>query len=156
MGRFLSVIFGIAGLVLGIYFIWPDVVYFLKTGTAALPVVAAGGQHDAGRSTFLRSLETGEHALLYAALILLPAMYFLHKFLAHKLYSALVVLVFSVLCVLFAHILHASIIDGYVFFISQRRQWASIARPAAVFVIVAGNWLIAFAEMYRVVKVAGK
>jgi hypothetical protein len=111
---------------------------------------------DAGRLAFMQTLERGEHALLYLTLVLLPAMHFLNKILGHKFYSALTVLLFSVLCVLFARILHTSLIDGYVFFISKHKVWESIARPAVIFAIVAGNWLIAFSEMYRLAKVAGK
>jgi len=101
-------------------------------------------------------MEAGERILLYFTLVLLPLIYPLKKVLGNKLYSALAVLVFSGLCVVLAQVLHASIVAGYVFFISMNRHWASLAQPAAVFVIVAGNWLIAFAEMYRVAKVAGK
>ncbi len=150
MGKVLNLIFEIAGLVLGVYFIWPDVAYFRNTGA---PAIAAG---NAAALPFTPLLEKGEHALLSLTLILLPAMYFLKKVLGNKFYSALVVLLFSALCVVFALVLHASLIDGYVFLISKNKVWTSIARPAAIFVIVAGNWLIAFAEMYRVVKVAGK
>ncbi len=152
MGRALIAIFEIAGLVLGVYFIRPDIAYFVKASTGT-PAHAAG---DAARWPFTQTLERGEHTLLYGTLILLPAMYFLNKILGHKFYSALAVLLFSALCVVFAQVLHASFIDGYVFFISKNRVWASIARPAAIFVVVAGNWLIAFGEMYRVAKVAGK
>lgn len=143
MGRVLSLIFQIAGLGLGVYRIWPDAVYLLSAAQEA-------------RLSFTHALEAGERILLYFTLVLLPLMYPLRKVLGNKLYSALAVLVFSGLCVVLAQVLHASIVDGYVFFISLNRHWVSLARPAAVFVIVAGNWLIAFAEMYRVAKVAGK
>ncbi len=147
MGSVLSVIFQVAGLVLGVYMIWPDIDFFVKISSAV---------GDAGRLTFLKALEIGEHTLLYSSLVLMPAMHLLSKILGHKLYSALTVLLFSGLSVVFARILHASLIDGYAFFISQHQVWPSIARPAAIFAIVSGNWLVAFAEMYRVAKVAGK
>ncbi len=142
MGRVLSLIFEIAGLGLGVYRIWPEAVYFLSAAQEA-------------RLSFTNALEAGERILLSFSLALLPLMYPLRKVLGNKLYSALAVLVFSGLCVVLAQILHASIVDGYVFFISRNKNWVSLARPAAVLVIVAGNWLIAFAEMYRVAKVAG-
>jgi len=147
MGKVLSAIFQIAGLVLGVYMILPDFQFFVKTSSAA---------GDAGRLTFLKALEIGEHALLYSSLVLLPAMHLLHKILDHKLQSALAVLLFSALSVIFVRTLHASLIDGYAFFISQHQVWSSLARPAAIFVIVSGIWLIAFAEMYRAAKVGGK
>lgn len=143
MGSVLSLIFQIAGLWLGAYRIWPEAVYFL-------------GVAQGTRLSFTHALEAGEQILLSFTLVLLPFMYPLRKILGNRLSSALAVLVFSGLCVVLAQVLHASIVDGYVFSISLSRHWVSLARPAAVFVIVAGNWLIAFVEMYRVVKVAGK
>jgi hypothetical protein len=143
MGGVLSLIFQIAGLGLGVYHTWPEAVYLL-------------GAAQEERLSFMRALEAGERILVYFTLVLLPLLYPLRKVLGNKLYSALAVLVFSGLCVILAQILHASIVDGYVFFISLNKNWGSLARPAAVFVIVVGNWLIAFAEMYRVAKVAGK
>ncbi len=147
MVRGLWTIFEVMGLVLGVYMIWPDIAFFVQMSGAA---------GEAGGLTFPEALKRGEHALLYGALVLLPVMHFLKKYLGHKFHSALIVLLFSTLCVLFAQILHASLIDGYVFLISQQKAWNSIVRPAAIFFIVAGNWLTAFSEMYRVVKVAGK
>jgi len=143
MGRVLSLIFQIAGLGLGVYRIWPEAVYLLSAAQEA-------------RLSFTHAFESGERILLYFPLVLLPLMHPLRKVLGNKLYSALAVLVFSGLCVVLAQVLHASIVDGYVFFISLNKHWVSLARPAAFFVIVAGNWLIAFAEMYRVAKVAGQ
>ena len=143
MGSVLSLIFQIAGSGLGVYRIWPEATYFL-------------GAAQETRLSFTHALEAGERILLSFTLVFLPLMYPLRKVLGNRLYSALAVLVFSGLCVVLAQVLHASIVDGYVFSISQSRRWVSLARPAAVFVIVAGNWLIAFAEMYRVAKVAGK
>ncbi len=143
MGGVLSLIFQIAGLGLGVYRIWPEAVYLLSAA-----------QEE--RLFFMRALEAGERILLYFTLVLLPFVYPLKKVLGNKFYSALAVLVFSGLCVVLAQVLHASIVDGYVFFISRNKHWVSLAQPAAIFVIVAGNWLIAFAEMYRVAKVAGK
>jgi hypothetical protein len=106
--------------------------------------------------TFTRLLGAGEYSVLYCTLIVLPVMYYLGKILWHNMYSALVVLVFAGLCVLFAQILHTSVIDGYVFYLSQKKQWADLAWPAAVLIIVAVNWFMAFGEIYRVVQVAGK
>ncbi len=143
MGEVLSLIFQIAGLWLGVYRIWPEAAYLLRAAQEA-------------RLFFSPALEAGERVLLYFTLVLLPLMHPLRKVLGNKLSSALAVLVFSGLCVVLAHVLHASIIDGYVFSISVKKNWVSLARTAAVFVIVAGNWLIAFAEMYRTAKVAGK
>ena len=143
MGRVLSWIFQSAGLGLGVYRIWPEAAYFLTA------------MQDKGLS-FTRALEAGERILLYLPLVLLPAMYPLRNVLGNKLYSFLVVLVFSGLCVVLAQVLHASIVDGYIFFLSQKRDWVPLVLPAAIFVIVAVIWLIAFAEMYRVVKVAAK
>lgn len=147
VGKVLSVIFEVAGLALSVYMIWPDIAFFVNASSAA---------GEAASLPFLKLLERGEHALLYGTLVLLPAMYFLQKIAGHKFYSALAVLLFSALCALFAQVLHASIIDGYVFVISEYKVWNSIARPAAIFFIVAGCWLLTFSEIYRVVKVAGK
>src|SRR5512145_2856298 len=147
MGKALGAIFEVAGLVLGLYFIWPDIAFFFKT-------IAATG--DAERLTFLKILEKGEHMLIYSSLVLLPGMHFFDKILGHKAYSALTVLLFAALTLVFAPILHASLIEGYAFLITQRKVWASLAIPAAIFVIVSINWLMAFSEMYRLAKVAGK
>jgi hypothetical protein len=147
MGKVLSTIFQVAGLALGVYMIWPNITFYVQAGSA---------DGAAARVTLLQALERGEHTLLYLSLVLLPATHLLKDNLGHKFHSALVVLLFSALCVLFARILHASFIDGYVFLISKRQVWNSIARPAAIFFVVAGNWLIAFSAMYRAVKVAGK
>lgn len=147
MGRGLGVLFEILGLVLGAYMIWPDIGFFIRADDAA------GG---AGRLTFLDALERGEHMLLYGTLVLLPALHVSKDHIGHKLHSALVVFLFSVLCVLFARTLHASLIDGYAFCITQQKVWSSIARPAAFFAIIAGTWLAAFSEMYRMVKIGGK
>ncbi len=153
MGRILKLIFNIAGVGVGVFFIWTEVSYLLN---ATYDVAAAAGpQQEAARLTFTRALEAAEHMLLYLTLVLLPVMYYLGKILWHNMYSALVVLVFAGLCVLLAQIIHASVIDGYVFYLSQKKQLPDLARPAAVLIIVAGNWFMAFGEMYRVVKVAG-
>lgn len=143
MGRVLTWIFQSAGLGLGVYRIWPEAAYLLTA-------IQEKGL------LFTRALDAGERILLYLTLVLLPAMYPLKNVLGNKLYSFLVVLIFSGLCVVLAQILHASIVDGYVFFLSQKKDWVPLVQPAAIFVIVAGLWLIAFAEMYRVVKVAAK
>ncbi len=154
MGKILRLIFNIAGVGAGVFFIWNEVSYLLNAtyGLAA----AAGPQQEAARLTFTRVLEAVEHALLYLTLVLLPVMYYLGKVLWQNMYSALVVLVFAGLCVLLAQIIHASVIDGYVFYLSQKKNWPDLAWPAAVLIIVAGNWIMAFAEMYRVVKVGGR
>ena len=137
-----TLIFQIAGLGLGIYRIWPDAAYLASQAGTGL--------------TFMRVFEAGERILLSCALVLLPFMATLRQVSGNKLFSALTVLVFSGLSIILAHVLQASIVDGAVFFITVNKDWASLARPGAVFVIVAGNWLIAFSEMYRVVRVAGK
>lgn len=143
MASVLTLIFQIAGLGLGIYRIWPDAAYLLAASqTTGL--------------TFLRVFEAGERILLSCALVLVPFMATLKHVLGNKSFSVLTVLVFSGLCIILAHVLHASIVDGYVFFISVNKNRASLARPAAVLVIVAVNWFIAFAEMYRMAKVSGK
>jgi hypothetical protein len=147
MGRILSAIFQAAGLALGLYMIWPDIAFYVQTSSAD------GG---AGRLTLLQTLERGEHIFLYLTLVLLPAVRLLKEHLGHKLYSVLEVFLFAALSVLLARTLHASFIDGYVFLISKHQVWNSIARPAAIFFIVAGNWLIAFLGIYRAVKVAGE
>ena len=154
MEMVLKLIFNIAGVGVGVFFIWNEAGYLLNATYAG--AFSAGPQQETARLTFTRLLEAGEHSLLYLTLILLPVMYYLSKIVWHKMYSALVVLVFAGLCVLLAQIVHTSIIDGYVFYLSQKRQWADLAWPAAVLIIVAVNWFMAFGEMYRVVNVAGK
>jgi hypothetical protein len=144
MASVLTLIFQIAGLGLGIYRIWPDAAYLLAASQAGTGL------------TFMRVFEAGERILLSSALVLVPFLSTLKQVLGTKFFSVLTVLVFSGLSVILAHVLHASIVDGYVFFISLNKNWVSLARPAAVLVIVAVNWLIAFAEMYRLVRVAGK
>ncbi|HSQ77405.1 MAG TPA: hypothetical protein VLN91_00800 [Nitrospirota bacterium] len=139
-----SLLFQIAGLGIGIYRIWPDAAYLLAVSQAGTG------------PTFMNAIEAGERILLSCALVLLPFMATLKLVMGNKFWSALTVLVFSGLSVILAHVLHDSIIDGYVFFLSQKRHWISIARPAAIFAVVSINWLIAFDDMYRVVKVAGK
>ena len=146
MGKVLSTIFQAAGLALGLYMISPDIAFYVQTSSA-------GG---AERLTLLRTLERGEHTLLYLALVLVPAVHLLQGHLGHKLYSAVEVFLFAALSVLLARTLHASFIEGYVFLISKHQVWNSIARPAAIFFIVAGNWLIVFSGIYRAVKVAGE
>ncbi len=143
MGKVLSLLFQIAGLGVGVYRIWPEAMYLL-------------GAAQETRLTFVHALEAVERILLSFALVLLPFVAPLKEVLGNRFHSALAVLVFSGLCVVLAPVLHASIVDGYVFYLSQNRHWISIARPAAILVVVAVNWLIAFSEMYRVVKVAGK
>ncbi len=83
-------------------------------------------------------------------------MHFLKKYLGHKLFSALIVLLFSGVCVLFAEALHTALMDGYVFLMSQKKAWNQIMRPAAIFAIIACNWLVAFIEMYRMAKIGGR
>ncbi len=138
----LTLIFQIAGLGLGIYRIWPEAGYLhgvVEAGTG-LP--------------FMRTFEAGERILLSFSLVLIPFMSTLKEVTGSRSHGTLKVLVFSGLCVIMAHVLHASIIDGYVFYISQHRQWISLALPAGIFVVVAVNWLIAFAEIR--VALAGK
>src|SRR4030067_937816 len=147
-------IFNIAGVGVGVYFIRSEVSYLFNTTYAA--VFGTGVQQETARLTFTRLLEAGEHSLLYLTLIVLPVMYYLSKILWHKLYSALVVLVFAGLCVLLAQIVHASVINGYVFYLSQQKQWADLAWPAAVLIIVTVNWFMAFGGRYRGVSGAGK
>ncbi|HWR71949.1 MAG TPA: hypothetical protein VN604_02140 [Nitrospirota bacterium] len=147
MGKGLSTIFEAMGLVLGVFMIWPDIEFIMQ---------ASGAPGGVRSLTFLEALKRGEHALLYGTLILLPAMHFLKKYLGHKLSSALIVLFFSALSVLFAKILHTALINGYVFLLAQQKAWNSIARPAAVFSIIACNWLIGFIEMYRMAKIGGR
>ena len=154
METVLKLIFNIAGVGVGVFFIWSEAGFLLHATYAA--AFGAGAQQETARLTFTRLLEAGERSLLYLTLIVLPVMYYLSKILWHKLYSALVVLVFAGLCVLLAQIVHASIIDGYVFYLSQKKQWADLAWPAAVLIIVTVNWFMAFGEMYRVVSGAGK
>jgi hypothetical protein len=154
MGRVLKLVFNIAGVGVGVFFIWNEVSYLLNASYSLM--MSAGPQQEAARVTFTRLLEAVEHSLLYCTLIVLPVMYYLSKILWHNMYSALVVLVFAGLCVLFAQILHTSVIDGYVFYLSQKNQWAGLAWPAAILIIVAVNWFLAFSEMYRVVQVAGR
>ncbi len=153
MGIVLKWIVTIAGVGVGVFFIRSEAGYLLHATYAA--AFNTGAQQEAARLTFTRLLEAGEHSLLYLTLIVLPVMYYLGKILWHGLYSALVVLVFAGLCVLFAQIIHASVVDGYVFYLSQKKQWVDLVRPAAVLIIVAVNWFMAFGEIYRVVKVAG-
>ncbi len=154
MGRVLKLIFNIAGVGVGGFFIWTEISYLLNASFSIAP--GAGPQQEAARLTFTRLLEAGEHLLLYFTLIVLPVMYYLGKILWHNLYSALVVLVFAGLCVLIAQIIHTSVIDGYVIYLSHKKQWADFAWPAAVLVVVAVNWFMAFSEMYRVVQVGGR
>ncbi len=153
MGIVLKWIFTIAGVGVGVFFIRSEAGYLLNATYAA--AFSTGAQQETARSTFTRLLEAGEYSLLYLTLIVLPVMYYLSKILWHNLYSALVVLVFAGLCVLLAQIIHTSVIDGYVFYLSQKKQWVDLAWPAAVLIIVTVNWFMAFGEMYRVVKVAG-
>jgi hypothetical protein len=154
METVLKLIFNIAGVGVGVFFIWSEAGFLLNASYAA--VFGTGAQQGTARLTFTRLLEAGEHSLLYLTLIVLPVMYYLSKILWHKMYSALVVLVFAGLCVLLAQIIHTSVIDGYVFYLSQKKQWADLAWPSAVLIIVTVNWFMAFGEMYQVVKVAGK
>src|SRR3990172_7351945 len=147
-------ILNIAGVGVGVYFIRSEVSYLFNATYAA--AFGTGVQQETARLTFTRLLGAGEHSLLYLTLIVLPVMYYLSKILSHKLYSTLVVLVFAGLCVLFAQIIHTSIVDGYVFYLSQKKQWADLAWPAAVLIIVTVNWFMAFGEIYRAVNVAGK
>jgi hypothetical protein len=154
MGRVLKLIVNIAGVGVGVFFIWTEVSYLLHASYSLM--TSAGPQQEAARVTFTRLLEAVEHSVLYCTLIVLPVMYYLGKVLWHNMYSALVVLVFAGLCVLFAQILHTSVIDGYVFYLSQKKQWHDLAWPAAVLITVAVNWFMAFSEMYRVVQVAGR
>ena len=142
MVSLLTLIFQIAGLGLGIYRIWPEAVY-----------LHAAAQAETGLAV-TSAIEAGEHILLSFSLVLLPFMDTLNAVTGSRFYGALKVLVFSGLCVIMAHVLHSSIIDGYVFYLSQNRQWISLALPAGVFVVVAVNWLIAFAELRR--AIAGK
>ncbi len=135
MASVLTLLFQIAGLGLGIYRIWPDVV----------PLLAAG---QAGTVwTFPRAIETGERALTSLALIMLPFMATLKEVTGTRLYGTLKALVFSGLTIVTALVLHASINDGYAFSLSQDRQWISLSLPAGIFVVVLVNWLIAFAEL---------
>jgi hypothetical protein len=135
MASVLTLIFQIAGLGLGIYRIWPDAAYLLSVSQAGTGL------------TFMRAFETGERILLSFSLVLVPFLSTLKEVMGTRSHGTLKVLVFSGLCVIMAHVLHASIIDGYVFSLSQHRHWISIVRPAGIFLIVAVNWLIAFAEM---------
>lgn len=153
MGKVLKLIFNIAGVGVGVFFIWTEVEYIFNTSAV---VAIAGAPQEAARFGFTRMLEAAEHVLLYFTLVLLPLMYYLGKILWHDMYSALVVLVFSGLCVIFAQTLHSSAINGYVFYLSQNRNVPDLVRPAAVLIIIAGNWFMAFGEMYRVVKVGGE
>jgi hypothetical protein len=140
MASLSTLIFQIAGLGLGIYRIWPEAASLL----------------GAGAPTVMHTFEAGGSILLSCSLVLLPFMATVKPVMGNKLYSALTVFIYSGLCVILAHILRSSFVDGYVFFITVHKNWASLARPFAVLVIVFVNWLIAFHEMYRVVKVAGK
>lgn len=154
MEKILKLIFTIAGAGVGLFFLWTEADYLL---TASYDVaVGAGAQQEAARLTFTRLLRAAEHVLLFGTLVLLPLMSSLGNILWHDMYSALVVLVFSGLCMLAAQLIHTSVIDGYVFYLSQNKRWLDLAWPAAVLIIVVGNWLMAFAEMYRVVKVGGR
>jgi hypothetical protein len=139
-----SLLFQIAGLGLGLYRIWPDAAYLLAVSQAGT------------WPTLLNAIEAGERILLSCALVLLPFMAVLKPVMGNKFWSTLTVLVFSGLSVILAHVLQASIVDGIVLFLSQNRHWISIARPAAIFVVVLVNWLIAFDDMYRGVKISGK
>lgn len=154
MGKWLRWAFNIAGLGVGVFFIWSRAMGLFNP-PHAVPV-PAGASQDAAGLTFSRLLEAAEQSLLYLTLVLFPVMYLLGKLIWHKLYSALAVLLFAGLCVLFAQTLHASIIDGYVFFLAQSKHWDELVRPAAIFIVVMANWFMAFVEMYTVVKVAGK
>jgi hypothetical protein len=142
MVSLLTLIFQIAGLGLGIYRIWPEAVY-----------LHAAAQAETGLAV-TRVIEAGEHILLSFSLVLLPFMDTLNVMMGSRVYGALKVLVFSGLCVIMAHVLQSSIIDGYVFYLSQNRQWSSLALPAGVLAVVAVNWLIAFVEIRR--AIAGK
>jgi hypothetical protein len=139
-----SLLCQIAGLGLGIYRIWPDAVYLLGVSPAG-----AG-------PTVMNVFMAGERILLSCALVLLPFMATLKRVMGNKSWSALSVLVFSGLCVILAHVLHVTIVDCYVFFLSQNQHWISLSRPFLIFTVVIVNWFIAFDEMHRVVKVAGK
>jgi len=134
----LTLIFQIAGLGLGIYRIRPDAASLL----------------GAGPLTFMHVFEAGERILLSLSLVLIPFMSTLKEVMGSRLHGTLTLLVFSGLCVIMAHVLHASIIDGTVFYLSQHRHWTSLALPAGIFVVVAVNWLIAFAEIRQ--ALAGK
>ncbi len=130
-----TLIFQIAGLGLGIYRIWPDAAHLLAASQAGTGL------------TFMRVFEAGERILLSFSLVLIPFMSTLKEVMGTRSHGTLKVLVFSGLCVIMAQLLHASIIDGYVFYLSQNRHWISIALPAAILVVVVVNWLIAFAEI---------
>ena len=147
MGKGLSTTFEVMGLVLGVFMIWPDIEFIMQAGGAP------GGVRS---MTFFDALKKGEHALLYGTLILLPLMHFLKKYLGHKLSSALIVLLFSGLSVLFAKVLHAALIDSYVFLLAQQKAWGSVVRPTTVFSIIACNWVIVFVEMYRAARIGWK
>ncbi len=135
MASVLTLIFQILGLGLGIYRIRPDAAYLLAASQAGTGL------------TFMRAFEAMEHILLSFSLVLIPFMSTLEAVMGTRSHGALKVLVFSGLSVIMAHVLHATIIDGYVFYLSQHRHWISLALPAGIFVVVAVNWLIAFAEM---------
>jgi hypothetical protein len=134
----------IAGAAVGTYLLWPDAALLLASGK--------GDEY----LTFQQMVAKGGHALPYLSLVLLPLLRFLKKFLGHKFHSAMAVLFFSGLSVVLARSLHPLIMDAYVFIISEHRVWASMAGPATIFVVIAANWAAAFAELYRVTKVAGE
>ncbi len=135
MASVLTLIFQIAALGLGIYRIWPEAVY-----------IHGLLQAETG-PTFPRGFEAGEHILLSLSLVLIPFMSTLKEVMGSRPYATLKVLIFSGLSVIMAHVLHSSVIDGYVFYLSQNRQWISLALPAAILLVVVVNWLIAFFEI---------
>ncbi|HEX9020662.1 MAG TPA: hypothetical protein VF903_05330, partial [Nitrospirota bacterium] len=115
MGKVLRLLFQIAGLGLGIYRIWPEAAYLAGAAQAGTGLV------------FTRAFVAAERILLSFSLVLLPFMQPLKEVLGSWCHSALTALVFSGLCVILAPVLHESIIDGYVFFLSKNRHWASLA-----------------------------
>ncbi len=135
MASVLTLIFQIAALGLGIYRIRPEAVslYTAVEAGRGLPLSLAFG--------------AGERILLSLSLVLIPFVSTLKEVMGTRSHGTLQVLIFSGLSVIMAHVLHASIIDGYVFYLTQHRQWISLALPAGIFAVVAVNWLIAFAEI---------
>jgi hypothetical protein len=132
MVSLLTLIIQIAGFGLGIYRIWPE--------AAALLL-------GSGPLTFMHGFQAGERILLSCSLVLLPFMSTLKAVMGSRAHATLTALVFSGISVVMAHVLQASTIDGYVFYLSQNRQWISLALPAGILFVVAVNWLTAFAEI---------
>ncbi len=135
MASLLTLICQIAGFGLGIYRIWPDAAHLLAAWQSGMTL------------TFMQSFEAGERILLSLSLILLPFMSTLKQVMGSRSHNTLTLLVFSGLCVIMAHVLHAAVINGYVFYLSQNRHWISAALPAGIFAVAAVNWLIAFADL---------